>query len=292
MAEAEHWGAIARAGAAALSRPLRPRRRPSPRELESRQAEVSPLLEPDEVVLVEEPPEEPEEAMPPRRPVAKARPELPEEVLGELEAGDPRRANQLAGRLQDAVEAYEADRFQEARRILERLAKAAPESAAVRELYGLCLYRMGRWREAIRELRSLARLAPITDQLPVLADCYRALGLHSKVDEIWTELRSASPGADVLSEGRLVYAGSLAERGRLQEAIELLASHAKPVMNPASRHLRTWYALADLYERAGNLIAARDLFAKVARFDPELGGAAERARMLGGSRPRKRKPAS
>ena len=34
------------------------------------------------------------------------------------------------------------------------LVRLAPDVAAVRELYGLTLYRLGRWREAVREFRA------------------------------------------------------------------------------------------------------------------------------------------
>jgi hypothetical protein len=41
-------------------------------------------------------------------------------------------------------------------------------------------------------------------------------------------------------------------------------------------HLRLWYALADLEERAGNLPDARVLFQRVARQDPAFADVAER----------------
>ena len=101
-------------------------------------------------------------------------------------------------------------------------------------------------------------------------DCYRAQKRWKRVDELWAELGASSPSAELVTEGRIVLAGSLADRGRLDEAIDLLRRKAKPVSNPKEHHLRLWYALADLEERAGNLAAARELFARVRRFDPEL----------------------
>ena len=67
--------------------------------------------------------------------------------------------------------------------------------AAGRELYGLTLYRMGRWREAIRELEAFGEVSASVDQLPVVADSHRALGHHREVDRLWDELRRGAPGS-------------------------------------------------------------------------------------------------
>ena len=54
-----------------------------------------------------------------------------------------------------------------------------------------------------------------------------------------------------------MYAGALADQGRLPDALELLRKRATPVKSPGDHHLRLWYALGDLEERAGNLARAR-----------------------------------
>ena len=55
-----------------------------------------------------------------------------------------------------------------------------------------------------------------------------------------------------MAEGRIVYAGALADQGRMPDALAALRKRAAPVKNPSDHHLRLWYALADLEERAGN----------------------------------------
>ncbi|MGH9150025.1 MAG: tetratricopeptide repeat protein, partial [Acidimicrobiales bacterium] len=50
---------------------------------------------------------------------------------------------------------------------------------------------------------------------------------------------------------------------------------------PADHHLRAWYALADLYERAGDVPKARELFRRVATCDSSFFDAAERVAALG-----------
>ena len=149
----------------------------------------------------------------------------------------------------------------------------------MRELLGLTYYRLGRWKQAIGELEAFSDLTTSTEQHPVLADCYRALGRHAKVEELWEDLKRASPAAPLVAEGRIVYAGSLADQGRLEDAIAVLEA-AKPPKRPQEHHLRVTYALADLYERAGDVPRARQLFGVVAAVDPELGDVAARVRAL------------
>ena len=86
-------------------------------------------------------------------------------------------------------------------------------------------------------------------------DSQRALHKPNKVAELWTELRQSSPDPDVLAEGRIVAAASLAENGDLNGAIAMLATAgaAKTLRNPSDRHIRQWYLMADLYERAGDI---------------------------------------
>ena len=207
---------------------------------------------------------------------------VPAEVLRELAgAVGQGRAGRLAERLAEAERAYERERYADAARVLRSLAQAAPGSPTVRQLYGLTLYRQGRWADALRELEAYRALTGSFDAHPVLADVSRALGRHEAVEELWDELRQASPSADLVAEGRIVTAGSLADRGRLPAAIALLERPRTDERHPRPRHLRIWYALADLYERAGDLPRARELFRRVAEHDPDLVDVAARVRALG-----------
>jgi tetratricopeptide (TPR) repeat protein len=183
-------------------------------------------------------------------------------------------------RLREASRAFKRERFDEARKILRPLADAAPTAESVRELLGLTYYRLGRWKAATAELEAFRDLSGSTEQHPVLADCYRALGRHAKVAELWEELRASSPSAALVAEGRIVAAGSLADQGRLQDAIRLLSAAKLPAKRPREHHLRVTYALADLYERAGDVPRARQLFAVVAAADPDLGDVSARVRAL------------
>lgn len=190
------------------------------------------------------------------------------------------KVERLEERLKDASRAFRRERYEEARRLLRPLAEAAPTAESVRELLGLTYYRLGRWKLAVGELEAFRDLAGSTEQHPVLADCYRALGRHAKVVELWDELRQASPSAALVAEGRIVFAGSLADQGKLTDAIAALEASRPPARKPQLHHLRVTYALADLHERAGDIPKARQLFGIVAAADPELGDVEARLRGL------------
>jgi tetratricopeptide (TPR) repeat protein len=179
-----------------------------------------------------------------------------------------KRAGNVERRLRDAAKDFDAERFGDAARVLRPLSEQAPSAAAVRELYGLTLYRQGKWRLAARELEAFRTLTDSTEEHPVLADCYRALRQWSRVDELWDELREASPSGPLVTEGRIVTAGSLADRGDLPGAIRLLEHGWRFPKRPKQHHLRRAYALADLYERAGEIGRARELFGRVRAADP------------------------
>jgi tetratricopeptide (TPR) repeat protein len=234
----------------------------------------------DEEIWVRD--DEPEDAPAPRRTTGTSRPRhtVPAPVTAEIAgAAGTRVGAKLAERLAEAVHAYDRDRYQDSLRILRPLARAVPTSPAVRELYGLTLYRLGRWRAALDEFEQYRAMTNSYDQYPAMMDCQRALHVHRAVDELWDDLRQASPSAEVVAEGRIVMAGSLADRGDLPGAIKLLERDVA-MKKPRLHHLREWYALADLYERAGDVPRARDLFRRVEAANPDVFDTHDRLRAL------------
>lgn len=179
-----------------------------------------------------------------------------------------------------AARALDRGYEQDAVRMLRTVRDVNPDVPEVRELLGVALYRLGRWVPAQKELEAYVEMTRSTDQHPVLMDTLRAQGKHTRVQALWEELGAASPAPDIVTEGRIVAAGSLADRGKIVQAIKLLERGPVSPKRPAPHHLRLWYALADLHERAGDLPAARALFRRVSSHDPAFVDVAERLAAL------------
>jgi tetratricopeptide (TPR) repeat protein len=224
-------------------------------------------------------------AAPPSTAPRRKRRRGPIDVEEEIRRVAGRNADRAYRALMSAADAYAHDREREALRILRPWRDQLAASPSVRELVGLCHYRLGNYAAAAKELEAYAQLAGSVEQNPVLMDCYRAQRKWRKVEDAWRELAEVSPSAEAMAEGRIVYAGALTDQGRIDEALALLRKRAdpgrKPVRAPLEHHLRLWYALADLEERAGNLARARDLFDRVRRADPQYADVAERRAALG-----------
>jgi tetratricopeptide (TPR) repeat protein len=215
---------------------------------------------------------------------------LPGSVTAEIResttTATKRERDYLIGRSEQAIAAFEAGRFHEAFRLAKSVLVQAPTVTAIIKVAGLSAYRLGRWRDAIRQLELYTETSGDNDQTPALMDCYRAIGRTTKVAELWTHLRQASPSTEVIAEARIVGAGALADSGDLGGAISLLTigGSSKSLRNPAERHIRQWYALGDLYERAGDVPRARELFTRVAYADPEAYDVQTRLESLGRQR--------
>lgn len=272
------WGAVARRGARQLS---------APKDVgvyEDHRSKAMPSL-PAAWVRDERPIEErpPVSARSPR-----PRAELPGDVVAAIRTAGASLTNRgrehLVTLAAESVEAYNRGRYEDAARWIRPVCEQAPSIAAIREVAGLANYRAGRWRAALIHLRAHAALTADVTHLPALMDCERALKHPRSVARLFEEVRAASPTPDVLSEARIVYAASLSDRGKLDEAIELLvdAGAYRRVRNPAARHVRQWYVLGDLYERSGDVSRARELFTRVAMTDPGAYDVDDRLEELGG----------
>lgn len=183
-------------------------------------------------------------------------------------------------RLGDAAAAFQDDRFDDVRKILGPMVERHPSVPELHELLGLAMYRLGRWKPAQRELETFATMTGSTEQHPIRADIARALGRHGDVRELWEELRHDDPDADVMTEGRIVLAGSHADQGDLSGAIRVLEQGPMKAKKPSDHHLRLWYSLADMYERAGDMPRARRGFERVASHDRQFADIGERLSAL------------
>lgn len=205
-------------------------------------------------------------------------PGIGEELADALGA---QRGARLSTRLAQASEALDRERFDEARRIAASIAKEAPNVSAVQEVIGLASYRLGRYKPAVAALQAAQELHANPALLPVIADAYRGLRRWSAVERVWGQIKAASPSHDVLAEGRIVMANALADQGDVTGAVAVMLDGRKAPKRVRDHHLREWYVLGDLYDRAGDTIAARRWFGAIADTDAEFYDVMERLRGLG-----------
>ena len=174
--------------------------------------------------------------------------------LGRLDPGAPARA--APGRCLPGVRRPSATPTRPA--ILRSSPRRPPGWRRPASSTGLTLYRQGKWRPAIKQLEAFRLLTGSTEQHPVLADCYRALGQD---DQRRRAVGRAAPGvAQRRAGGRGPDRGGrdAGRPGRPRPAPSGCSRTAGGCPSrPHDHHLRRGYALADLYERAGDLARAR-----------------------------------
>ena len=195
----------------------------------------------------------------------------------------PRRATRMAEQFAEATIAFDRDRVDDARRLLLAMGREALSAPCAHELMGLIRYRSREWKKAAAELEiALASMPDAVEHIPVLMDCYRALGDHARVSELWKVLGEESPHPEIMAEGRIVLAGTKADQGDLSAALMLMEKSGRKVKPVRDYHLREWYFLADLYDRSGDVINARKYFSWVYENDPDFVDVLERLASLGG----------
>ena len=170
----------------------------------------------------------------------------------------------------DAATAIDEERYDDAILPLLDAKRKAPRSVYVRELLGIAYHRLGRWKEAARELAAYKRLSDRRDRDPEMADCERALGRPEKAVEILADFERDDHPEDVFIEALVVQAGALGDLGRYDEAVTVLERGPLRPDVASFEHLRLWYALADALEGAGRRRDARVWWDAIYADDPEF----------------------
>ena len=180
----------------------------------------------------------------------------------------------------DAAAAFQAEDFDEAIKLGDQAKHMALRAVSIREFLGLAYYHQGRWQEAARELSTFRRISGSTEQNPVLADSYRAMGKPEKALEYVDEIERGTVPDAVYYEGAIVGAGALADSDKLDDAIARLEALDLQPKVADTHHLRAWYMLGDLLARKGRFTQAREWFEAVASADPDATDAADRVAKL------------
>ncbi len=161
---------------------------------------------------------------------------------------------------QDPERAYEHAAY--ARRKASRL-------PSVREASGIAAYTVGKWQEALADLRAARRMSGRDTFLAVMADCERGLGRPERALEITNDPAGRNLDTADRIELRIVAAGARRDMGDTKAALaelqvpELKERRARPYV------ARLFYAYADVLEELGRTDDAREYFARASSVDRE-----------------------
>lgn len=147
--------------------------------------------------------------------------------------------------------------------------RKASRVAAVREASGVAAYIMGKWQEALSDLRAARRMSGRNSFLAVMADCERGLGRAERALEITHDPAASELEIEEQVELRIVAAGARRDLGQVEAALvelqipELKERRARPWV------ARLFYAYADVLEELGRSEDAREYFARASAVDRE-----------------------
>jgi len=203
---------------------------------------------------------------------------LPRAIQDEIRrTAPPGKDRDAMSRLGRAIELLDRDDPKGAAAEAEKAKALAPRSGAVREVLGLAMYGLGRWQEALTELKAYKRISGRTDQNHLIADSLRGLGRPKEAVPLAEEvLRVKGVPNEAKAEAVIVAASALADQGRFAEALAFLARAKTRDDRSEDYTLRLWYVKGDILARAGRRQEAAEEFRRIMQHDPSAYDAAER----------------
>jgi tetratricopeptide (TPR) repeat protein len=203
-------------------------------------------------------------------------------VVEELrQAAKPGRADDAIARLRRATELLGRGDAKGAGLEAKKARDDAPRSVTAREIYGLALYGLARYPEALAEMQAYRRMSGRADQNHIIADCLRATGRPERSIPLAEEALRSNASDEAKAEAVIVAAAAMADLGRFDEALAMI-SRARTDENVGRDYvLRLWYVRGDVLARAGRRPEAAAEFRKIVRHDAGAFDAAERLASLG-----------
>lgn len=127
----------------------------------------------------------------------------------------------------------------------ETASRRAGRVASAREALGTVHYAREEWGDALRELRTAARLAGTSHLLPMIADCQRGLGRPEKALELGESREASRLGKESLVEMAIVLSGAHRDLGDLERAAAMLSTPAERITPQDPAAGRLWFAYAE-----------------------------------------------
>ncbi len=149
----------------------------------------------------------------------------------------------------------------------ETAVRRAGRVPAAREALGMVAYRQGDFARALGEFRTVRRLSGSAHLLPLMVDCERGLGRHTRALDL-----AASAEAKQLSdlervELAIVVSGVRRDLG--QSDVALVALQLPQLTRSGAAYHRLHYAYADALLALGRIDEAREWFARAAAGDQD-----------------------
>jgi len=176
--------------------------------------------------------------------------------------------------LSEAASDFADQNFGSAHGKLTKAKQLSSRAAAIRELLGLTAYRMERWDEALKELRTFRRLAGDTTHMPIEMDVLRALGRPNDVHKTWELFRElgGSPATD--AEARVVFGSFLIDEGEPRAAWSVV--QPKRLTKDASEFdRRRWYVASRAAALLGDFATATKIADALDEADASMPGLQE-----------------
>lgn len=195
--------------------------------------------------------------------------ELDRSVYQQLRTLSKENADGVAKHLVMVAVFLEADDVEAAMAHAETAVRRAGRVPAAREALGMVAYRTGDFGRALTEFRTVRRLSGSSHLLPLMVDCERGLGRHTRALEL-----ASSPEARGLTEAErtelaIVVSGVRRDLGQLDAALLALQLPALTRGPKAGVH-RLQYAYADVLVALGRVDEAREWFQRAVEGDDEL----------------------
>jgi tetratricopeptide (TPR) repeat protein len=217
-----------------------------------------------------------------RAPKVRRQTGLPSDIVAELrQTARAGKAEPAISRLLRAVELLERGDAPGAAAEAAKAKGLAPRSASVREVLGLALYGMDRYREALTEMQAYRRMSGRADQNHIIADCLRAVGRPDRAVPLAEEaLAARGVPLQAKTEAVIVAASALADQGKFDQALGLLRRIRTRDDVAGPEVVRVWYVTGDILAKAGRPQEAVREFRKIMRHDAAAFDVAERLAQL------------
>lgn len=176
--------------------------------------------------------------------------------------------------LGEASDAFAEGRFPKAYGRLIKAKELSNRTPTIRELLGLTAYRMERWDDALKELRTYRRLAGDTTHMAVEMDCLRALGRNKDVEKTWDLFMELGGRPASNGEIRVVFGSFLLDQEQARRAWSI-TNPGRLGAEPAEWDLRQWYVAARAAAALGDVQTAKQLVTAIEKHDLAFPGLVE-----------------